>query len=76
MTTVTGRHGQKCCQLCNPRPDKPLNVNRQAGALTVPFEKTIEPLHEPVVLRGADGLFNVAARVELLMRWAIAPILR
>ena len=21
MTTVTGRHGQKCCQLCNPRPD-------------------------------------------------------
>ena len=20
MTTVTGRHGQKYCQLCNPRP--------------------------------------------------------
>ena len=21
MTTVTGRHGPKCCQPCNPRPD-------------------------------------------------------
>ena len=22
MTTVTARHGQECCQPCNPRPDK------------------------------------------------------
>ncbi len=21
MTLVTGRHGQECCQSCNPRPD-------------------------------------------------------
>ena len=35
MTTVTGRHGQECCQPCNPRPDKPLKLFRSPRGWSV-----------------------------------------